>query len=98
MKLEWSLMALADREAIFDLIEARNPKAAIAVDERIEAAAHRLMDFPESGRPGRVAATRELVVTGTPYILPYRVIGQTIRILRVLHGARLWPDNFSSEA
>lgn len=55
MKIEWSPAAMADRDAIFDYIEADSPRAAIAVDERIEAAVLRLAQYPESGRPGRVA-------------------------------------------
>jgi toxin ParE1/3/4 len=47
--------------------------------------------MPESGRLGRVPGTRELVVTGSPYFLPYRIVGDTIQILRVMHGARRWP-------
>ena len=68
--------ALADRNEIFDYIEIDNPDAAEAVDERIEAAAERLIDYPNSGRPGRIEGTRELVVRGAPYILPYRVDGE----------------------
>ncbi|CAM5279242.1 MAG: type II toxin-antitoxin system RelE/ParE family toxin [Xanthobacteraceae bacterium] len=92
MKLVWSAFAPADRDGIFSHIEAENPRAAIAVDERIAAAARLLLDFPESGRPGRVAGTRELVVIGTPYIAAYVVMPDTVRILRVLHGAQRWPD------
>jgi len=92
VKLVWSAFALADRDGIFSHIEAENPRAAIAVDERIAAAARLLLDFPESGRPGRVAGTRELVVIGTPYIAAYVVMPDTVRILRVLHGAQRWPD------
>jgi toxin ParE1/3/4 len=51
-----------------------------------------LADNPHMGRPGRVPGTRELVVTRTPYIVPYRVRGDTLEILRVYHGARRWPD------
>jgi toxin ParE1/3/4 len=97
VKIEWSPAALADRDAIFDYIEADSPRAAVAVDERIEAATARLADFPESGRPGRVKGTRELVITRAPYILPYRIIGDRVRILRVLHSARLWPDGLPPE-
>ena len=51
-----------------------------------------LIDYPAAGRPGRVPNTRELVVAGTAYILPYRVAGRVVEILRVLHGARKWPE------
>jgi len=33
-----------------------------------------------------------LVVSGTPYIVPYRVRGEVLEVLRVLHGAMRWPD------
>ena len=62
MKLTWSAFALSDRDAIFTYIEAENPSAAILVDERIVAAVRRLIDFPASGRVGRIAGTRELVI------------------------------------
>ena len=39
MRLTWSAFALADRDGIFDYIEAENPAAAVAIDERIVAAA-----------------------------------------------------------
>jgi toxin ParE1/3/4 len=50
-----------------------------------------------SGRAGRVPGTRELVIAGTPFIIPYRVAENTIQILRVLHGKRKWPLRFSKE-
>jgi toxin ParE1/3/4 len=60
--------------------------------ERIVARAEsQLSRLPESGRPGRIAE-RELVVSDTPYVLLYRIVGDTIHILRVLHSARRWPD------
>jgi toxin ParE1/3/4 len=33
-----------------------------------------------------------LVVNRTPYVVPYRLRGATIEILRVLHGRQRWPD------
>ncbi|MGX7744025.1 type II toxin-antitoxin system RelE/ParE family toxin [Rhodopseudomonas parapalustris] len=86
--------ALSDRDDIFTDIEAHTPMDAIAIDDRILAATHRLRDFPESGRPGRVAGTRELVIAGTPYVAAYQIVGATIRILRVLHGAQRWQNEF----
>jgi toxin ParE1/3/4 len=49
---------------------------------------------PHMGRPGRVPGTRELVIRRTRYIVPYRVHGETLQILRVYHSARRWPDSF----
>lgn len=62
MRLTWSAFALADRDGIFTHIEADSPLAAVAVDEHIAQAARRLVDFPKSGRAGRVPGTRELVI------------------------------------
>jgi addiction module RelE/StbE family toxin len=78
--------------AIFDFIEAENPAAAVRIDARIEAGIRQLLEFPESGRVGRVTGTRELIITGTAYIAAYVVLSEQIRILRVLHGAQVWPD------
>jgi toxin ParE1/3/4 len=50
-----------------------------------------LIAQPHMGRPGRVPGTRELVVSDLPYVIPYRVRGHTIQILRVFHTARKWP-------
>jgi addiction module RelE/StbE family toxin len=93
VKLVWAQYALEDRRAIYDHIEADDPGAAALVDARIAGAVTRLVDFPESGRPGRVAGTRELVVGRTSCVVAYRVAGETVRILRVMHGAQLWPDD-----
>ena len=62
--------------------------------EPILAAAARLAQLPESGRPGRRAGTRELIVARTPYLVPYRIRGELIEVLRVLHGRQRWPDAF----
>ena len=93
MHLEWSAFALADRNAIFDYIERDSPSAAIAVDDRIRTQIAGQAQFPRSGRPGRVAGTRELVIQHTPYIAAYRIEDDTVRILRILHGAQRWPDD-----
>jgi toxin ParE1/3/4 len=95
MRLVWNTFARADRRAIYDYIEPEDPRAAIRIDERLEEAVERLVDFPNSGRPGRIDGTRELVVSGTPYIIPYRVLTDRILLLRVLHGAQQWPKGSS---
>ena len=97
MKLAWSRLALFDRDRIFSYIEAENPRAAIHVDERIATACRRPLEFPERGRLGRVDGTRELVISRTPYVAAYLVNGEVIRILRVLHGAQMWPEEFARD-
>ena len=49
MRLEWSPLAMDDRERIFDFIEQDDPRAAIAVDERIATQVLVLLRFPEGG-------------------------------------------------
>ncbi|MGJ7557702.1 type II toxin-antitoxin system RelE/ParE family toxin [Variovorax sp. RB3P1] len=95
MRLEWSQWAMDDRERIFDFIEQDDPRAAIAVDERIATQVLVLVRFPEGGRPGRIEGTRELVVRRTPYIVAYRVEKDCIRVLRILHSAQLWPGELT---
>jgi toxin ParE1/3/4 len=94
VKLVWSAFALSDRDEIYDYIESESPRGAAMMDERITESVEYLLDFPESGRIGRVKGTRECVIPRSPYIAAYTVTGEVIRILRVLHGAQLWPDEF----
>jgi toxin ParE1/3/4 len=82
-----------DREAIFDYLEADNPRAAVRIDDRIEAHVELLVETPEIGRPGRIEGTRELVIPRTPYVAAYRIEGEIVTVLRVLHGAQEWPDD-----
>ncbi|MCX8518227.1 MAG: type II toxin-antitoxin system RelE/ParE family toxin [Rhodoferax sp.] len=92
MDLFWTPEAINDRDAIYDYIEADNPTAALALDELFEVKAGRLVDHPGLGRPGRIAGTRELVAHQN-YILVYDVLGDLVRVLRVLHAARQWPPS-----
>jgi addiction module RelE/StbE family toxin len=92
VRLVWTRFALADRDNIFSHIEVDNPRAALHVDEQIVIAVRHLLEFPESGRVGRIADTRELVIPRTPYIAVYALTTEKVRILRILHGAQMWPD------
>ena len=91
MQVRWLGSALADLEAIQDYLIEKNPPAAYRLVGRIRNAVARLLEMPNRGRPGRWPGTLELVIPGTPYIVPYRVRGDAIEILRVWHGARRWP-------
>ena len=86
MQVVWTARALRDLASLRAYIAQDRPVAAERQVERILAAAVRLAQFPESGRPGRRAGTCELVVSQTPYLVPYRVRGELVEVLRVLHG------------
>jgi len=94
MKIKWVRLALNDLDEIAVFISQDNPEAARRTVKRIWEATLILSDQPYAGRPGRVHGTRELVIADTPFILPYRVVKNTIEILRVLHSARKWPKQF----
>jgi toxin ParE1/3/4 len=91
----WSPEAIDDLAALRAYIEQDNPAAgrrvALHIIQNVETL---LAANPEMGRPGRVPGTRELVIPRTPFIVPYQVVGDALRILRVFHGARRWPDGF----
>lgn len=91
----WSPEAIADLAALRAYIEQDDPAAAQRVALHIIRNVEMLLQHnPEMGRPGRVPGTRELVIPKTPYIVPYRLAGNTIHVLRVFHGARRWPEAF----
>ncbi len=94
MTIRWSDEAIDDLRSLHAFIAKDDPaaarKVAFAVVEAVESL---LPDNPHIGRPGRVSDTRELVVSGTPYIVPYRLKAGIIQVLRVYHGARRWPDS-----
>ena len=69
-----------------------NPAAAVRTVERIRNAVTRLARLPSLGRPGRVAGTRELVISRAPYIVAYRVQDAVVQIITILHSAQKWPE------
>jgi toxin ParE1/3/4 len=92
MKVLWLRKAATTLDLEYEYLAARNPKAARLVFRRIVAATRRLSGFPNSGRPGQIDGTRELVVPGFPYLFVYRVCADAVEILRVFHTSRNWPE------
>jgi toxin ParE1/3/4 len=93
VKVIWTHPALRALEAIGDYIGAENPTAAERTVRRVLARVDELATQPHIGRPGRIADTRELVVPGTPFVVPYRVRDELVEVLAVFHGARKWPES-----
>lgn len=94
MKIKWLRTALRNLDDEASYIALDNVLAAQTVVTRVLAAVAQLADQPGLGRPGRVPGTRELVVLKTRYIIPYRVQGETISILRVFHTSRRLPGRW----
>jgi toxin ParE1/3/4 len=86
--------ARANLIAVSEFIANDNPDAAARTVAAIVKAVEPLEYFPALGRPGRISGARELVVSGTPYIVPYRVRGEVVQLIRVFHAARKWPSKF----
>jgi addiction module RelE/StbE family toxin len=93
--LVWLASALDDVTEAFDYLAAANPVAASSMRERLLTAVEPLADMPELGREGRVRRTRELIVSGTPYLVVYRIAPLRVEIIAVRHHARRWPRRFS---
>lgn len=92
MKLRWTNPALQDLGNIHAFITERNPVAALKIVRMLRSQAEGLTAHPQMGRPGRIEGTRELIIPGSPFILAYRVTVDTVDILAIRHGARLWPE------
>ncbi len=92
MTVVWSRRAIRNIHAARAYIARENPVAATVVTERIIQQVEMLLNFsPGIGRPGRIAGTRELVISRTPYVVIYRIGTELVEILAVIHHARDWP-------
>lgn len=92
----WANVALDDMDSLAEYIAADNRTAALKVLDRIDRTVENLSHAP-TGRAGRVAGTYEKPIRGLPYIIAYalqpRPNGvERLVILRVIHGARHWPE------
>jgi plasmid stabilization system protein ParE len=87
----WSPRALGHLADVRAYIARERPDAASRTATTLLAAVDRLAALPNLGRPGRLSGTRELVVPGTRYVIPYRVRSERLEIIAVLHGRQRWP-------
>ena len=91
MIIVWSPRAIEHSVHLRSHIARDNPKAANRIAGALLDAVERLAELPNLGRPGRVTATREFVVPGTPYVIPYRLRGDRLEMIAVFHGRQKWP-------
>jgi toxin ParE1/3/4 len=91
VEIRWSPEAAEDLENIVNRIRRDNPQAARQVAVRLHNSCAGLESFPNRGRSGRIADTRELVLAPLPYIVVYRVKTDAVEIVRIYHSAQNWP-------
>ena len=94
MRVKWLRKALLNLDEEASFVAADDAVAARLVVERVLEAVGQLTEHPGLGRPGRVPGTRELVLSKTRYLVPYRVHGDTVEVLRVFHTSRRLPERW----
>lgn len=91
MIIVWSPRAIEHLAHLRSYVARDNPEAANRIAGALLEAVERLAELPNLGRPGPVAGTREFVVAGTPYVIPYRVRTDRLEVITVFHGRQKWP-------
>ena len=91
--IEWTEQASQQLYQAYEYIALSNSEeVADRIAIRVADSVRQLETFPMSGRPGRVAGTRELVVSNTPFIAAYTIDQDRIGVLAIYHGAQEWPE------
>ena len=85
MRLRWTTPATQDLYNIVRRIQEDNPDAAAKVANTPYDRCGSLENIPRRGRKGRIEGTRELVFSGLPYIVVYRIQDQTLEISIMEH-------------
>lgn len=88
VEIVWSPLAEARLREIHAYVAVDNPGAAARLTTRIVALMEALKSHPYLGRAGAEPGIRELVISGTPYVVIYRVRGKRVTINTVWHGAQ----------
>ena len=91
MKLKWTREADVELLKLTSYVYPRNRSAALKLYARTHQRVRQLEEFPYSGRPGRIAGTRELVIGQGPYIAVYVVDTDGVTIHNVFHTLQQWP-------
>lgn len=93
MQIRWTKKALNNLDAAVKYIAKESPTNAQMVAQKIWNSMQLLTTQPGLGRPGRIDGTRELIIGGLPYIVPYLEQEGVIVILRIMHTSMKWPES-----
>lgn len=92
MRVNFTLQARDDLEAIRDWIAEDSERAAERVVTRILQTAMMFGQFPLLGRTGQVEGTREFSVVGLPYSIVYQIASEVeLDVLTIIHTRRRFP-------
>lgn len=83
--------AIRDLREVHAYIAAEDAEAAARVVAKLDRAVTIISERPQIGRPTSLPAIREWSVPGLPYVIPYRVSGDTLSIIRFFHTSRERP-------
>ncbi len=94
VRVKWLRTANSNLNAAATYIAKENTQVAQEMYAHIRGRVAELAKFPDSGRPGRVFGTRELVIERYSYIVPYRIRGNEVQIIRVFHTSQKLPEGW----
>jgi len=91
MQLRWSTAAENDLEEIDECLYEKSLQNAAEFIRKNYEAPSSLQNYPNLGRPGKKEGTRELVIGPLAYTVVYKITGDALNLLRILHGDQDWP-------
>jgi plasmid stabilization system protein ParE len=91
MRVRYTPLAERHMRGIAAYLRTQSPVGMRVVMRRIRETTELLIQFPEIGRPGVLAGTREIVVPGLPYIIVHRLDPDAVVVLGIYHGAQIRP-------
>jgi plasmid stabilization system protein ParE len=94
MKIRLTNAAIRDLREIRACIALDSPSAAERVASRLEKAIVLIGEKPGIGKFAEDRSVREWSVPGLPFVVPYRLSGDTVEIVRIFHTSRNRPSNW----
>ena len=91
MVVRWTPSAADDLQNIANYLFEKTPNHAARIVRELYSVPVSRAQFPNSGRLGKKAGTREWVMPSLPYVIVYQVRAGVLHIVRVLHGSQDWP-------
>jgi addiction module RelE/StbE family toxin len=90
-RIRWAPAAAEDLENIREYLREHHPALAASTIGALYTKARSLKRFPNRGRIGQIAGTRELVLAPLPFIIVYRTSGELVEVFRIMHTSQDWP-------